>query len=110
MALFKISRGDSTKLPKERHDGWAYFTTDTHEFFIDYADRNGVIQRGNITTPRTTPRLSEDGVYYFDTTAITPIIPTVLANCGGAEEISNYILYNTGASADEFGYEEIWKL
>ena len=43
MALFKILRGDSTNLPKPEHDGWAYFTTDTHEFFIDYEDRSGVI-------------------------------------------------------------------
>ena len=40
MALFKILRGDVNNLPKEMHDGWAYFTTDTHEFFIDYEDNN----------------------------------------------------------------------
>lgn len=26
-------------------DGWAYFCTDTGEFYIDYADANGVLHR-----------------------------------------------------------------
>ena len=45
MALFKISRGASANLPVEKHDGWAYFCTDTAEFFIDYLDENEVLQR-----------------------------------------------------------------
>ena len=41
MALFKILRGNANSLPPNYHDGWAYFTTDTHEFFIDYTDNDG---------------------------------------------------------------------
>ena len=41
MALFKVNRGDSTNLPTAKIDGWAYFTTDTGEFFIDYKDDSG---------------------------------------------------------------------
>ena len=76
MALFKILRGNANDLPTDFHDGWAYFTTDTHEFFIDYTDNNGELQRGSITSPRLIPRLSEDGVYYFENTNSTlPFIP-----------------------------------
>lgn len=36
MALFKVLRGNRENLPETKHDGWAYFCTDTGEFFIDY--------------------------------------------------------------------------
>ena len=36
MALFKILRGNSSSLPSTRKDGYAYFCTDTHDFYIDY--------------------------------------------------------------------------
>ena len=37
MALFKILRGNREALDEqELHDGYAYFTPDTGEFFIDY--------------------------------------------------------------------------
>ena len=49
MALFKVNRGDSTNLPTAKTDGWAYFTTDTGEFFIDYKDDNGNLQRKRIS-------------------------------------------------------------
>ena len=45
MALFKINRGNSASLPVTKTDGWAYFCTDTAEFFIDYKDNNGVLHR-----------------------------------------------------------------
>lgn len=45
MALFKINRGGSSSLPQTLTDGWAYFCTDTGEFFIDYTDAEGVLQR-----------------------------------------------------------------
>lgn len=48
MALFKISRGNSATLPSTMTDGWAYFCTDTGEFFIDYADSNGTLHRKQI--------------------------------------------------------------
>ena len=48
MALFKINRGNSSNLPGEKHDGWAYFCTDTGEFFIDYNDNN-TIKRKRLT-------------------------------------------------------------
>ena len=48
MALFKINRGNSASLPVEKHDGWAYFCTDTGEFYIDYADDNGNLCRKQI--------------------------------------------------------------
>ena len=35
LALFKISRGGEKRLPTAITDGWAYFTPDTKNFFID---------------------------------------------------------------------------
>lgn len=49
MALFKPFRGNSADLNAvEKHDGYAYFCTDTGEFFIDYADSNGELHRKQI--------------------------------------------------------------
>lgn len=48
MALFKVNRGNSTTLPSTMTDGWAYFCTDTGEFFIDYADAEGNLFRKQI--------------------------------------------------------------
>ena len=49
MALFKVNRGNSTTLPTAMTDGWAYFCTDTGEFFIDYADSDGILHRKQIS-------------------------------------------------------------
>ena len=35
LSLFKISRGGEQNLPTTITDGWAYFTPDTKNFFID---------------------------------------------------------------------------
>lgn len=48
MALFKVNRGNSSSLPSQMTDGWAYFCTDTAEFFIDYADENDALHRKKI--------------------------------------------------------------
>lgn len=45
MALFKISRGNRSNLPTAMTDGWAYFCTDTAEFYIDYKDSSGTLCR-----------------------------------------------------------------
>lgn len=38
MALFKILKGESQNLPSELHEGYAYFLTDTGEFYVDISD------------------------------------------------------------------------
>lgn len=40
MALFKISKGDSTNLPSlaNSEDGYSWFTKDDGKFYIDYLD------------------------------------------------------------------------
>lgn len=48
MALFKISRGDSSNLPSAKTDGWAYFCSDSGGFYIDYEDADGNLQRKQI--------------------------------------------------------------
>lgn len=60
MALFKILRGnDSSKLIKSDgtinpevkwNDGYAYFCTDTHDFYIDYEDTNGTKVRAKLNS------------------------------------------------------------
>lgn len=98
MALFKILRGNASNLPPPTRDGWAYFTTDTHEFFIDYTDSEGQLQRGSITSPRLIPRLSDEGVYYLEKTQ-TAITDIIQINCGTSEDSSiNVLIYNTGDS------------
>lgn len=38
MALFKISKGSETNLPTNLNEGYAYFTEDTNNFYIDISD------------------------------------------------------------------------
>jgi ribose 5-phosphate isomerase len=37
MALFKIFKGKESNLPAKTNEGYAYFTTDEGNFFIDVA-------------------------------------------------------------------------
>lgn len=48
MSLFKPLLGNSANLPAKLTAGWAYFCTDTGEFFIDYADKEGSLHRKQI--------------------------------------------------------------
>lgn len=45
---FKINRGNKANLPATLIDGYAYFCIDTAEFFIDYADSEGILYRKKI--------------------------------------------------------------
>lgn len=51
MALFKITRGAESDLPSTKHDGYAYFCTDTGSFYIDYKENESStdIKRMKIT-------------------------------------------------------------
>lgn len=44
MALFKVYRGNETNLPTSMNDGWAYFCTDTGNFYIDWTSESGLIR------------------------------------------------------------------
>lgn len=48
MALFKILRGNAANLPSTKKDGYAYFCTDTHDFYIDYQKADGSLTRGQL--------------------------------------------------------------
>ena len=45
MSLFKISKGNQENLPKLKREGYAYFTVDENDFYIDIqnsdTDANG---------------------------------------------------------------------
>lgn len=69
MALFKVLRGNKNNLPAEKHDGYAYFCTDTKDFYIDYIDANSEIQRTKISSDNAEKlRYVKDGA----TVEITP--------------------------------------
>lgn len=53
MALFKILKGNEANLPSIMTDGWAYFCTDTSNFFIDYADNDGTLYRAQLNAKDT---------------------------------------------------------
>lgn len=49
MALFKILRGNATNLSSvAKKDGYAYFCTDTHDFYIDYTKADGSLERAQL--------------------------------------------------------------
>lgn len=48
MALFKILRGNAANLPTTKKDGYAYFCTDTHDFYIDYTKADGSLDRAQL--------------------------------------------------------------
>lgn len=60
MALFKINRGNSATLPAAMTDGWAYFCTDTGEFYIDYADSQGNLHRKQINADEANKLIGYD--------------------------------------------------
>ncbi|MDD6022170.1 MAG: hypothetical protein PUB94_05935 [Oscillospiraceae bacterium] len=69
MALFKVLRGNKNNLPTEKHDGYAYFCTDTKDFYIDYIDANSEMQRTKISSDNAEKlRYVKDGA----TVEITP--------------------------------------
>ena len=45
MALFKILKGEKSKLPTSYNEGWCYFTTDEKKFYIDVSSDNSSSSR-----------------------------------------------------------------
>ena len=58
MALFKISKGNVENLPLEKHEGYAYFTVDTKELYIDI-DNNTRVQVNAEKLSRTIDNFTE---------------------------------------------------
>ena len=54
MALFKICRGNESNLPDTLTDGYAYFCTDTGNFYIDWADAEANVSRKHINAEYAT--------------------------------------------------------
>lgn len=50
LALFKVFRGTSDRLPIKMTDGYAYFTTDDGKFYIDFKDADGTLKRKPISS------------------------------------------------------------
>lgn len=49
MSLFKITRGAEINLPSKLTDGYAYFCTDTTNFFIDWTNSSNTLVRSKIS-------------------------------------------------------------
>ena len=62
MALFKPNFGSSANLPSKITAGWAYFCTDSGEFFIDYADADGTLRRKQINAAEAKKLIGYDVV------------------------------------------------
>ena len=63
MALFKVLRGQEANLASQPlNDGWAYFCSDTGNFFIDHTNTAGSLVRSQINADAAYAlRYSKDG-------------------------------------------------
>lgn len=62
MALFKIFRGEKTQLDQvKKHDGYAYFTSDTGELFIDVGNEEEEDSKRIQVNSLSAKNLSSDG-------------------------------------------------
>lgn len=68
MALFKVCRGNETDLPSAKNDGWAYFCTDTGNFYIDHIDSSGALVRTQINASCANKLRDVDGDSFIDLT------------------------------------------
>lgn len=48
MASFKVLRGLKENIPTDKVDGRMYFCTDTGDFYLDYKDESGALQRRTV--------------------------------------------------------------
>lgn len=49
MSLFRVLRGNDANLPEKLTDGYAYFTSDQHYFYIDYLSADGNLVRSKLS-------------------------------------------------------------
>lgn len=49
MSLFKIFRGNASRIPSEKHDGYMYYTKDDSKMYIDSMSSSGALQRKELT-------------------------------------------------------------
>lgn len=73
MALFKVHRGKEANLPAAKNDGWAYFCTNTGNFYIDWADG------GKLTRAQVNARCAEN-IRYIDGDAYVEIPSSDIAS------------------------------
>lgn len=79
MALFKILKGNSSKLPTKHTEGYCYFTEDEHKFYIDVDDSTRV------------PLNAEDATTLLEKTLINEISEDNKDNIPNGEAVINYI-------------------
>lgn len=70
MALFKVCRGNESNLPTAKNDGWAYFCTNTGNFYIDWADSSNNLVRVQINAGCAERVRYLDGEEYVEIAAV----------------------------------------
>lgn len=65
MALFRISKGNEANLPSVKKEGFAYFTIDESDFYIDTASTVTDPSTGDVTTPGTRQQLNAKRARYL---------------------------------------------
>lgn len=85
MALFKPLRGDESKMPATLTDGWAYFCSDTGNFYIDHVNSSGDLTRTQLNSNCANNIRYVDGDEFVEITAAS--IAEALSNL--AEHIEN---------------------
>ena len=74
MALFKVLRGNEENLKSQQlNDGYAYFTQDTHNFYIDHKNESGEIIRSLSGVGKNTIEGGEIFNDYENNQAISPL-------------------------------------
>lgn len=66
MALFKVLRGNETSLPATKTDGWAYFCSDTGNFYIDHQSNAGSLTRTQLNAKYASQIKYKDGNGYIE--------------------------------------------
>lgn len=66
MALFKVLRGNETSLPTAKTDGWAYFCSDTGNFYIDHQSNAGSLTRTQLNAKYASQIKYKDGNGYIE--------------------------------------------
>lgn len=121
MALFKVCRGNETELPTTKRDGYAYFCSDTGNFYIDVLNTAGNLERIQVNAgsaafadeaevaqvaqgAEALVKLNSDGevedTIEFDDVFLTDMIASVAQGGTGRTTLtSNAVLTGNGTSA-----------
>ncbi|MCM1217877.1 MAG: hypothetical protein NC548_25595 [Lachnospiraceae bacterium] len=96
MALFKIYRGKESLLPRSRHEGYMYFTTDEGNLYVDIDNENRVqvnaLAARKLLREKTGPVSEGEDLFEYlnfdEIVTTSDIIPTENGGTGNADGIA----------------------